>query len=156
MFKKIYNDPPSYESLKKVVSEATKKTGEALKKEVSLWKEPPSEADNVIMNKKQILKIRKNLTKKNDLLLAESIGMFKLSKSGAGILLDRYNHLKKSHKGRFHSSPSFKDAFFFDMIQDIIDTNVIVEPIPINGGWCEIDRQIDLERAKEIFSHQSK
>ena len=94
--------------------------------------------------------------KKNDLLLAESIGMFKLSKSGAGILLDRYNHLKKSHKGRFHSSPSFKDAFFFDMIQDIIDTNVIVEPIPINGGWCEIDRQIDLERAKEIFSHQSK
>ena len=115
-----------------------------------------SEADNVIMNKKQILKIRKNLTKKNDLLLAESIGMFKLSKSGAGILLDRYNHLKKSHKGRFHSSPSFKDAFFFEMIQDIIDTNVIVEPIPINGGWCEIDRQIDLERAKEIFSHQSK
>jgi len=67
-----------------------------------------------------------------------------------------YNHLKKLHKGRFHSSPSFKDAFFFDMIQDIIDTNVIVEPIPINGGWCEIDRQIDLERAKEIFSHQSK
>jgi len=49
-FKKIYNDPPSYESLKKVVSEATKKTGEALKKEVSLWKEPPSEADNVIRN----------------------------------------------------------------------------------------------------------
>jgi len=58
-----------------------------------------SEADNVIMNKKQILKIRKNLTKKNDLLLAESIGMFKLSKSGAGILLDRYNHLKKLQKG---------------------------------------------------------
>jgi len=44
---------------------------------------PISEADNVIMNKKQILKISKNLTKKDDLILTESIGIFKLSKSGA-------------------------------------------------------------------------
>ena len=117
---------------------------------------PISEADNVIMNKKQILKISKNLTKKDDLTLAESIGIFKLSKTGAKILLDRYNHLKKSHKGRFHSASSFKDAFFMDMIQDIIDTDVIVEPIPINGRWCEIDTQLDLERAMEIFSYQSK
>ena len=117
---------------------------------------PISEADNVIMNKKQILKISKNLTKKDDLILAESIGIFKLSKSGAKILLDRYNHLKKSHKGKFHSASSFKDAFFMDMIQDMIDTDVIVEPIPINGRWCEIDTQLDLERATEIFSYQSK
>ena len=68
---------------------------------------PISEADNVIMNKKQILKISKNLTKKDDLILAESIGIFKLSKSGAKILLDRYNHLKKSHKGKFHSGCIF-------------------------------------------------
>ncbi len=117
---------------------------------------PISEADNVIMNKKQILKISKNLTKKDDLILAESIGIFKLSKTGAKILLDRYNHLKKSHKGKFHSASSFKDAFFMDMIQELIDTNVIIEPIPINGRWCEIDTQLDLERAKEIFSYQAK
>ena len=108
------------------------------------------------MNKKQILKISKNLTKKDDLILAESIGIFKLSKTGAKILLDRYNHLKKSHKGKFYSASSFKDAFFMDMIQYLIDTNVTVEPIPINGRWCEIDTQLDLERAKEIFSYQSK
>ena len=114
---------------------------------------PISEADNVIMNKKQILKISKNLTKKDDLILAESIGIFKLSKTGAKILLDRYNHLKKSHKGKFYSASSFKDAFFMDMIQYLIDTNVTVEPIPINGRWCEIDTQLDLERAKEIFSY---
>ena len=117
---------------------------------------PISEADNVIMNKKQILKISKNLTKKDDLILAESIGIFKLSKSGAKILLDRYNHLKKLQKGKFHSATSFNDAFFMDMIQDLIDTNVIIEPIPINGRWCEIDTQLDLERAKEIFSYQAK
>jgi len=114
---------------------------------------PISEADNVLMNKKQILKISKNLTKKDDLILAESIGIFKLSKTGAKILLDRYNHLKKSHKGKFYSASSFKNAFFMDMIQYLIDTNVIVEPIPINGRWCEIDTQLDLERAKEIFSY---
>mgnify|MGYP001265069775 FL=1 len=114
---------------------------------------PISEADNVLMNKKQILKISKNLTKKDDLILAESIGIFKLSKTGAKILLDSYNHLKKSHKGKFYSASSFKNAFFMDMIQYLIDTNVIVEPIPINGRWCEIDTQLDLERAKEIFSY---
>ena len=114
---------------------------------------PISEADNVLMNKKQILKISKNLTKKDDLVLAESIGIFKLSKTGAKILLDRYNHLKKSHKGKFYSASSFKNAFFMDMIQYLIDTNVTVEPIPINGRWCEIDTQLDLERAKEIFSY---
>ena len=114
---------------------------------------PISEADNVLMNKKQILKISKNLTKKDDLVLAESIGIFKLSKTGAKILLDSYNHLKKSHKGKFYSASSFKNAFFMDMIQYLIDTNVIVEPIPINGRWCEIDTQLDLERAKEIFSY---
>ncbi len=70
--------------------------------------------------------------------------------------LSSIQNLKELHKGKFHSASSFKDAFFMDMIQELIDTNVIVEPIPINGGWCEIDRQIDLERAKEIFSHQSK
>ncbi len=117
---------------------------------------PISEADNVIMNKKQILKISKYLTKKDNFKLAESIGMFKLSKTGAKILLDRYNQLKESHKGKFHSASSFKNAFFMDMIQELIDTNVIVEPIPINGRWCEIDTQLDLERAKEIFSYQSK
>ena len=114
---------------------------------------PIPEADNVLMNKKQILKISKNLTKKDDLILAESIGIFKLSKTGAKILLDRYNHLKKSHKGKFYSASSFKNAFFMDMIQYLIDTNVTVEPIPINGRWCEIDTQLDLERAKEIFSY---
>ena len=72
---------------------------------------PISEADNVIMNKKQILKISKNLTKKDDLILAESIGIFKLSKSGAKILLDRYNHLKKLQKGKFHSAYSKKWIF---------------------------------------------
>ena len=117
---------------------------------------PISEADNVLMNKKQILKISKNLTKKDDLILAESIGIFKLSKTGAKILLDRYNHLKKSHKGRFHSASSFTNALFNDMIQDLIDTGITVEPIPIKGKWCEVDFKIDLKRAKEIFSHRSK
>ena len=113
---------------------------------------PISEADNVIMNKKQILEIRKNITEKKGFRLAESIGMFNLSKSGAKVLVDRYDYLKKSHEGRFHSASSFTNAFFMDMIQDMIDIGIMIEPIPIKGKWCEIDTKIDLERAKEIFS----
>ena len=60
---------------------------------------------------------------------------------------------KEGKKGKFYSASSFKNAFFMDMIQYLIDTNVTVEPIPINGRWCEIDTQLDLERAKEIFSY---
>ena len=83
--------------------------------------------------------------------MAESIGMFHLSKRGAKIIADRYNHLKKSHKGRFHSASSFTNALFNDMIQDLIDVSITVEPIPINGKWCEIDTPEDLERARKIF-----
>ncbi len=117
---------------------------------------PLSEADNVIINEKQILEIRKNIAEKEGFILAESIGMFHLSKRGAKIIADRYDHLKKSHKGRFHSASSFTNALFNDMIQDLIDTSITVEPIPIKGKWCEVDFKIDLKRAKEIFSYRSK
>ena len=48
--------------------------------------------------------------------------------------------------------PSLKKACFSDMIQELIDSGYFIEPIFIEGKWCEIDTTQDLERAKQFFT----
>ena len=38
------------------------------------------------------------------------------------------------------------------MFQELIETGINLEPIFINGKWCEIDTIQDLENAKNLFS----
>jgi choline kinase len=38
-----------------------------------------------------------------------------------------------------------------DFLQEIIDHGIEIEPIIINGKWCEIDTLEDLELAKKLF-----
>jgi NDP-sugar pyrophosphorylase family protein len=38
------------------------------------------------------------------------------------------------------------------MIQELIDSQIDVEPIIISGKWCEIDTKQDLEKAQRMFS----
>jgi len=75
-----------------------------------------------------------------------------LSKKATQILLEKYDALSKSHKGKFHNAPSLKKACFSDMIQELIDSGYFIEPIFIEGKWCEIDTTQDLERAKQFFT----
>ena len=37
------------------------------------------------------------------------------------------------------------------MIQELIDSNIKIEPILISGKWCEIDTMQDLKNAEKIF-----
>ena len=37
------------------------------------------------------------------------------------------------------------------MLQELIESNVDITPISVNGKWCEIDTMQDLKRAEEIF-----
>jgi len=113
---------------------------------------PKSQADNVLLQNNKILKIRKNIKEsKSTQNLGEFIGLIKLSKNGAKIFVEKFNHLIKSHKGKFHNAPSLKKAYLTDMIQELIDSGFLVEPIIINGKWYEIDTYKDLERARKIF-----
>ena len=113
---------------------------------------PKSQADNVLLQNNKILKIRKNIKEsKSTQNLGEFIGLVKLSKNGAKIFVEKFNHLIKSHKGKFHNAPSLKKAYLTDMIQELIDSGFLVEPIIINGKWYEIDTYKDLERARKIF-----
>ena len=38
------------------------------------------------------------------------------------------------------------------MLQDLIDNNNIINPVEIDGNWCEIYTVQDLERARKLFS----
>ena len=111
---------------------------------------PKSEADSVLMENNKILKIRKNIKEsKSTQNLGEFIGLMKLSKKGAKIFVEKFNHLMESHKGKFHDAPSLKKAYLTDMIQELVDSGILVEPIIINGKWCEIDTPQDLQLARK-------
>jgi NDP-sugar pyrophosphorylase family protein len=38
------------------------------------------------------------------------------------------------------------------MIQELIDSEINVEPIYVSGKWCEIDTPQDLQIARKLFS----
>ena len=113
---------------------------------------PKSEADNVLLENNKILKIKKNIKEsKSTQKLGEFMGLMKLSKNGAKIFVEKYEHLLKSHKGKFQNAPSLKKAYLTDMIQELIDSGFSVEPIIINGKWYEIDTSKDLHIVRKNF-----
>ena len=120
------------------------------KKYVTRTQHLKSEADNVLMENNKILKIKKNITeyspKQN---LGEFIGLMKLSKNGAKVFVEKFNYSMKFHEGKFHDAPSIKKAYLTDMLQELIDSGVVVKPIIINDEWYEIDTLQDLQIARK-------
>ena len=83
--------------------------------------------------------------------LGEFVGLMKLSKEGGEIFTEKYEKLIKTSTGPFHEANSLADAYFTDMLQELIESNVDITPISVNGKWCEIDTMQDVKRAEEIF-----
>lgn len=114
---------------------------------------PITEADNVLITDNKILHTKKNLSeyvgKSN---LGEFTGLICLSPKGAMIFVKTHERLEKTHVGKFHESQSYEKAVPTDIFQELIDSGISVEPIKIDGQWCEIDTPEDLKRAKQIFS----
>lgn len=114
---------------------------------------PKSEADNVLLKDWKIIQIKKNISsKKDNEIIGEFLGPIVFSENGSKIFVEIYKKIRKSHKGKFHDAPSLKKAYLTDMLQELINQNVEISPIIINGNWCEIDTPQDLERAKKLFT----
>jgi len=112
---------------------------------------PKSEADNILFNKeRKIIAFQKNLQKSHS-IIGEFSGIVKLSKKGSLIFSKKLSELYISHKGKFHGSSSFAQSIMPDMLQELIDSGIEVEPVFVSGKWCEIDTPQDLERARKIF-----
>ena len=115
-------------------------------------KHPKSEAENVQLNKaKKIIKIKKNIKNENN-DVGEFLGIIKFSPYGSGLFVKQYEELIKTHVGTFQQAPSVSKAYLTDMIQELVDSKIDVEPVIISGKWCEIDTNQDLERAQKMFS----
>ena len=83
--------------------------------------------------------------------LGEFVGLMRLSKHGSMIFIKRYEELINSHTGSFHEAHSISQAYFTDMLQELIDNDTEILPIPVQGKWCEIDTIEDLKRAEDMF-----
>ena len=75
----------------------------------------------------------------------------KLSKMGSEKMVRTYEDLEINHMGKFHYAPSFKKAKIIDLLEELRLKNMNIKTEKINGVWCEIDTQQDLEIAKKIF-----
>ena len=111
---------------------------------------PLSEADNVLIDESgKIIEIRKNIQKPNS-NIGEFLGIVRLSSKGSSLFLKRYS---EPHVGTFHSSPSIKQSILPDMLQELIDLGINVEPVMISEKWSEVDTPQDLDFARKNFKH---
>jgi choline kinase len=112
---------------------------------------PKSEAENVQLSKaKKIIKIKKNIKNENN-DVGEFLGIIKFSPRGSEIFIKQYEELIKTHVGTFQQAPSVLKAYLTDMIQELVDSKIDVEPVIVSGKWCEIDTMQDLKKAEKIF-----
>jgi len=111
---------------------------------------PLSEAENVLFdNSKKIVQIKKNIQKPNS-VIGEFLGIMKLSKHGCKKFIEIFENISNTTE-EFHGAESLNSAYLTDMLQELIDSNVEVHPIIIEGKWCEIDTIEDLKNAENIF-----
>ena len=112
-----------------------------------------SEAENVLVENERILQIRKNISKSlQNQQIGEFLGIMMLSSDHVKILLERYSYLKKNHIGTFHNSSSLSNAYITDMLQEIINCGINVNPVFTEGGWLEIDTPEDLKNAEKLIN----
>ncbi len=111
-----------------------------------------AEAENVALDTNQnVIEIKKNISAGSENTVGEFLGIIKMSPKGSEIFVKKFEELEKSHTGPFHNAPSLEKAYLTDMIQELIDSKITVEPIIVSGKWCEIDTLQDLQRAHKLF-----
>ena len=113
---------------------------------------PITEADNVLMESGKITRTKKFISNTNSGKIGEFMPLMILSSKGANLFVKTFEKLEKTHKGKFHEMPSLKKAVLTDMLQELIDSKIIISPIIISGKWSEIDTLQDLEIAKKKFN----
>ena len=107
------------------------------------------EADKVSFEKGNVSRIFKTMTERDKKFeIGEFIGLMKLTKNGSKQLMDCYQKLD-GHEGKFHDAESKEKAKLVDFLQELIENKIKIEPIRINGKWCEIDTEQDLVIAKK-------
>jgi choline kinase/ubiquinone/menaquinone biosynthesis C-methylase UbiE len=109
---------------------------------------PESQAEKVVVEDGRVVEIGKHLPPEG--AYGEFIGLAKFSQRAACLMCDRYRQIRDDYLARpFHKSPNIQVAYLTDMIQELIDLGVRVEPVDIWADWAELDTPQDLARARQ-------
>ena len=116
---------------------------------------PEYQAEKVVVEDGQVIEIGKHLPSEG--AYGEFIGLAKFSQRAARLMRDRYFQICDSYLTRpFHKAPNIRVAYLTDMIQELIDLGVRVEPLDIWADWAELDTPQDLARAREQLDGQGE
>jgi len=153
----LYSDIVFDESILKSILNFQGKIGIAVdmdwkKKYKKRTEHPITDADNVLIKSGNITHTKQFISKTNSGKIGEFMPLMILSSSGANIFVKTFEKLEKTHKGKFHQMPSLKKAVLTGMLQELIDSKIIISPIIISGKWYEIDTPQDLEIARKKFN----
>ena len=114
---------------------------------------PESEAENVLLDSEEnIIEIKKNI-KNEKMKIGEFLGIMKITNQGSEIFVKKYEDISEKHEGNFHNASSISKAYLTDMLQELIDSKINIEPVFVEGKWCEIDTMQDLKIAEELFNN---
>ena len=114
---------------------------------------PESQAEKVVVKDGHVLEIGKHLPSEG--AYGEFIGLVKFSQRAARLMRDHYRQIRDDYLTHpFHKAPDIRLAYLTDMIQELIDLGVRVEPVDIWGDWDELDTPQDLARARQRLDGQ--
>ena len=92
--------------------------------------------------------------------IGEFIGLVRLGAGGATIFARSLAALAHRFEGRddqpFQRAAHYRNAYLTDLLQELIDSGIQVDPILIEGQWREIDTGQDLDRARMLLESRSK
>ena len=109
-------------------------------------------AGKVLIKNNQILEFSEQLPiHKEGFEIAEFLGMIKIKKNLTAKIRNLLKNLSQNHNGIFHDAKSFQYAKLTDFLQELINLEIKVTPVFVNGTWCEIDTPMDLEIARKKF-----
>lgn len=83
-------------------------------------------------------------------VMAQYIGLIKLSKAGARTFLSIFNQTSRDQ--RIGWDRPLHQAYMTDFLQEVINNGKKVCALPINGGWHEIDNLNDYQLAVQKYS----
>jgi len=112
---------------------------------------PVSEAELVKVENGRVVRIGKGVVSPEE-AYGEFIGLAKFTKAGAEAMKAAYHRAAKEYPtSPFQCAASLEKAYMTDMIQELVNSGMLVQSIDIEGGWMEIDTPQDLERARRLF-----
>jgi len=147
----------------KIISKMLEKM-EGIKLAVDLnWKKryenrsmhPLSEAENVLIENGKIIQIQKNIYESGpNQQIGEFLAIMVIGKEFVKLLLKKFTDLKRNYSGTFYQASSLSTAYITDMLQEIINSEIEINPVFTEGKWCEIDTVEDLEIARKLFKEK--